>query len=60
MKACTQVLVLHLRPLAQLEERPEVVDVRMNAAGRDEPEQVHVAVTLPGALERADERVVLE
>jgi hypothetical protein len=51
-----------LRPLAvrQLEQRAQVVDVRVNAAVGDEAEQVDVRPPLLGALESADERRVLE
>ena len=49
-------------PLAarELEQRAHVVDVRVDAAVRDEPEQVDVAVPLARAPERRDERLVLE
>ncbi len=36
-----------------------MVDVRVDAAVRDEPEQVHVAAARPRARERGDERLVL-
>ncbi len=50
----------HPLPLRQLEQRKDVGDVRVDAAGRDEPEQVHVAAALARAPERRDERLVLE
>ena len=46
--------------LPQLEQRSQVVDMRVDAAGRDEPEEVHVAVPLLRAPESAEERLVLE
>ncbi len=51
--------LLHPEPARELEQRSEVLEVRVDAAGRDEPEQVDVAAARPGALERLDERVVL-
>ena len=50
----------HPVALGQLEQREEVIDVRVDAALRDEAEQVHVAAPLPRPLERPDERRVLE
>ena len=49
-------------PLApcQLEQRPQVVDVRVDAAVGDEPEQVDVAAALPRPAKRARERRALE
>ncbi len=44
---------------AKLEERAEVVDVRVDAAVRHEPEQVDVAAALARTPERRDERGVL-
>ena len=46
----------HPLPLRELEQRPQVVDVRVDAAVRDEPEQVHVPAALACAAERRDER----
>ena len=45
----------HPVALRQLEQREEVVDVRVDAAPRDEPEQVHVAAARLRPLERPDE-----
>ena len=50
--------VLHPLALGEREQRPEVVDVRVHAALRDEAEQVHRAAALAGATEGADERLV--
>ena len=47
-------------PPRELEQRLQVVDVRVDAAVRDEPEQVDVAAALARTLECADERRVLE
>ena len=52
--------LLHPLPPCQLEQRPQVVDVRVDAAVRDEPEQVDVRAALLRPLERADKRGVLE
>ena len=52
--------VLHPVALRQLEQRLQVRDVRVHAAVRDEPEQMHVRVARVGALEDAGERRVLE
>ena len=51
MNACIHVRSAILRP--QAEQRAQVVDVRVDAAARDEPEQVHVAAALLRAVERA-------
>ena len=50
----------HPLPLRQLEQRADVVDVRVDAAVGDEPEQVDVSPALLRAPERGDERLVLE
>ena len=50
----------HPLALGQLEQREEVIDVRVNPALRDEAEQVHVAAALLRPLERSDERRILE
>ena len=50
----------HPLALRELEQRPEVVDVRVHAAVRHEPEQVHVSPALARPPERRDERLVLE
>ena len=42
----------------ELEERPQVVDVRVHAAVGDESEEMHRAATLLRAPERAEERFV--
>ena len=52
--------LLHAESACELEQRLQVVDVRVDAAVRDEPEQVHVPAALTRALEGADERRVLE
>ena len=46
-----------LRP-RELEQREQMVDVRVHAAVRDEPEQVHVPAARPRSLERPEERLV--
>ena len=53
-------MLRHPLPLGQLQERPEVVDVRVDAAVGDEPEQVDVRAALLRALEGPHERRVLE
>ena len=50
----------HALPLRELEQRAQVVDVRMDSAVRDEAQQVHVAVPFARAPERGDERLILE
>ncbi len=50
----------HPLPLRELEQRADVVDVRVDAAVRDEPEQVDVSPALLRPPERGDERLVLE
>ena len=50
----------HPLALRELEQRAQVVDVRVDAAVRHEPEQVHVSPALLRAPERRDERLVLE
>ena len=52
--------LLHPPPPRELEQRAQVVDVRVDAAVRDEAEQVDVAAARARALERPDERRVLE
>ncbi len=49
-------------PLApgELEQGAEMIDVGVDAAVGDEPEQVHVAVALAGATEHAEQRLVVE
>jgi hypothetical protein len=51
-----------LHPLAprELDQRLEVIDVRVDAAVRDEPEQVDVAAPLTRAPEGAEERLIFE
>ena len=43
-----------------IEKRAEMIDVRVDAAGRHEAEQMHRPTPRPGAAERAGERIVLE
>ena len=50
----------HVLPACQLEERPQLVDVRVDAAVGDEAEQVDVAAALSGPAEGAEEGRVLE
>ena len=50
----------HSLPAGQLEQRPQVVDVGMNAAVRSEPEQVDVAPAVTRAGEGVEKRRVLE
>ena len=50
----------HALALRELEQRAQVVDVRMDAAVGDEAEQVHVSAPLARTAERRDERLVLE
>ena len=47
-------------PLADLEERPQVGNVRMDPAGRDEPEEMDRAAALLRAAEGAEQGLVLE
>ena len=51
--------LLHALSARKLEQRLQVVEMRVDAALRDEAEQVDVAAALPGALERGQERWVL-
>ncbi len=50
----------HSLLLGEPQQRLQVVEVRMDAAVRDEPEQVDVPAPLACARERADERLVRE
>ena len=50
----------HPLALRELEQRAQMLDVRVDAAVRDEPEQVDVAVALARAPERTDECLVPE
>ena len=50
----------HPLALGELEQRAQVVDVRVDAAVRDEPQQMDVGAALGRAPERRDERLVLE
>jgi hypothetical protein len=50
----------HALAPCELEQRAQVLDVRVDAAVGDEPEQVDVAIPLARAPERAGERVILE
>ena len=52
--------LLELQSTRELEQGPEVVDVGVDAAVGDEPEQMDCAAARPRPLERADERFVLE
>jgi hypothetical protein len=52
--------VVHSRAPRQVEQCPQVVDVRVHAAGRHEAEQVDVRAALLRPPERAEERLVLE
>ena len=52
--------LLHPLPPRELEQRLQVLDVRVDAAVRDEAEQVDVAAARARALERAEQRRVLE
>ena len=52
--------LLHAEPSRELEQRLQVRDVRVDAALRDEPEQVHVATSRPRALEGAAQNGVVE
>src|SRR4029079_3051567 len=47
--------LLHPLTAGELEQRQQVLDVRVDATLRDEPEQVHVAVALPRTFERGYE-----
>src|SRR4029453_18229637 len=47
-------------PRRAVEQRPQMVDVRVDAAVRHEAEQVDVPLALVGPLERRHERLVLE
>ena len=51
--------LLHALPARKLEQRLQVVEVRVDAALRDEAEQVDGAAALPRPLERSQERWVL-
>ena len=52
--------VAHPLPLGELEQRPQVVDVRVDAAVGDEPEQVHLAGAGAGPAEEVEQHLVLE
>ena len=52
--------LLHPQVPGQLEQRPQVIDMGVDAAVRDETEQVNVRPTQLGSLERAHEGGVLE
>ncbi len=51
--------VRHAFPLRELEQRLDVLDVRVHAAVRNETQQMHVSPALLRAPERGDERLVL-
>src|SRR5215211_4028482 len=52
--------VLHAAPAGKLEQRLEVVEVRVDAALRDEAEQVDVRLAPARPLEGGDQRLVAE
>src|SRR5689334_12671130 len=52
--------LLHPLPPRQFQQRPQVVDMRMDASVGDESEQVHIRAALLRPLERLDECFVLE
>ena len=51
---------VHALPLGEREQRTQMVDVRVDSARGDEPEQVDVAAVVARALHRGDEGRVLE
>jgi hypothetical protein len=52
--------LLHPLPARELDQGAHVIDMRVNAAVRDEPEEMDIPIALSRPLERASQRRILE